>query len=229
MAENTEKTEEKERKKLNRWFKFMHFVYNVFLRLIFPVKKYGYVKPIKDKTYDKGGAYILVVNHLSVLDVIPAAKLTIRPVRFMAKRELFQKGISKAFTKKCGCIPVNRDGNDLKAVMQALKCLKSEEIVCIFPEGTRNKSGEMFLPFKSGAAMLSLRTHTPIIPIVQVKKMKAFRRARVYYGEPFEFAEFYDKKPTAEDIEICDEILKSKMEQAYRELETILNAKKKCR
>lgn len=229
MAENTEKIEEKERKKLNRWFKFMHFVYNVFLRLIFPVKMYGHVKPIKDTTYNKGGAYIIVANHLSVLDVIPVAKMTIRPVRFMAKRELFEKGIAKKFTKKCGCIPVNRDGNDLKAVMQALKCLKSEEIVCIFPEGTRNKSGEMFLPFKSGAAMLSLRTHTPIIPVVQVKKMKPFRRARVYYGEPFEFTGFYDKKPTAEDIESCDEILKSKMEQAYRELEAILNAKKKCK
>lgn len=221
-------SEEKERKKVNRWFKFMHVVYHIFLHPVFPVKKYGYLKPLKDKTYAKG-AYIIVGNHLSVYDVIPAAMVANRSVRFMAKSELFEKGISKSFTKKCGCISVNRDGNDLKAVMQALKCLKAGEIVCIFPEGTRNKSGEKFLPFKSGAAMLSLKTQTPIIPIVQVKKMKPFRRARVYFGEPFEFTEYYGKKPTQEDIEACDEILRKKMEETYDTLFEILNKGKKCK
>ena len=104
-------SEEKARKKLDRWFKFMHGVYHTFLHPVFPVKKYGFVQPLKDKTYDKS-AYIVVANHLSVLDVIPTAMVTGRTVRYMAKSELFEKGISKKFTKKCGCIPVNRDGND---------------------------------------------------------------------------------------------------------------------
>lgn len=217
----SEKVKKEKPTKLDKWFRTMRRFYKVVLRPILPLKKYGHTELFNDRSY------IIVGNHLSVLDVIPSALSTDKPVYFMAKKELFEKGIGKWFTKKCQCIPVNRDGNDVRAVMEAMKCLKNGGIVNIFPEGTRNKSDDLFLPFKSGATALSIKTKTPIIPMIQVKRAKPFHKMNVLFGEPFEFTEYYGKKLTDEDIKKCDEILRQKLEDMYHEFENILADKKK--
>ena len=74
---------------------------------------------------------------------------------------------------------------------------------------------------------MSIKTRTPIIPIVQIKKIKAFRKSKVFYGEPFEFSDYYDKKITAEDIEECDGILLNKFNELYAELESVTDKRKK--
>lgn len=207
--------------KFEKWFKTMRRIHRFFIKPFFPYQKHGHVDNFND------GAYIIVGNHLSVLDVIPAAMATDKPIHYMAKKELFEKGLSKWFTAKCECIPVNRDGNDVRAVMLSMKYLKSGGIVCVFPEGTRNKTSELFLPFRSGATALSIKTRTPIIPMIQVTKIKAFKKQHILYGEPFEFSEYYDKKLTPEDIAACDEILRQKLENMYYELKEMLDSKKK--
>lgn len=222
-AETKQKNKKRKKTELEKWFAFLHRAQRVASWGLFPVKKYGHTEPFNDRSY------IIVANHLSVLDVLPAAIATDRPVHFLAKKELFEKGIGKWFANKCECIPVSRDGTDVRAVMQAMKYLKEGSFVCIFPEGTRNKTGEMFLPFKSGAAALSIKTKTPIIPVVQVKKIKAFRKMHVYYGEPFELTEFYGKKLTQEDVEKADEVLFEKFKEFYRELESLIPKKKKSK
>ena len=57
----------------------------------------------------------------------------------------------------------------------------------VFPEGTRNKTDEIFLPFKSGAAMIAHRAGVPIIPVAlhpKNKKVKAFSKVIVTIGKP---------------------------------------------
>ena len=108
-----------------------------------------------------------------------------------------------------------------------MKYLKNGESIAIFPEGTRNKSDEIFLPFKSGATALSIKTKTPIIPFVQIKKLQFLRRSHVLYGEPLEFAEYYDRKITEKEIAECDEILLNKMHELYNELLEMRSKKKK--
>ena len=223
VAETSVKQKKPKKKltKLEKWFRFMRRVHKALYWFLLPYKKYGHIERFNDRSY------IIVGNHRSVLDVIPAALATDKPVHYMAKKELFEKGIAKWFTKKCECIPVNRDGNDVRAIMQAMKYLKEGSVVCIFPEGTRNKTEDLFLPFKSGATALSIKTKTPIIPMLQLKKIKLFRKSHIYYGEPLEFKEYYDKKLTQEDIDRADEILLNKLEEAYHELENLTAKKSK--
>ena len=224
-AENAESSEKKERRKRNkfeRWFRFLHGFQRFASWGLIPVKNYGCTEKFNDRSY------IIVGNHRSNLDVVLAIIPTDRPVHFMAKKELFKKGLGKWFTKKCECIPVNRDGTDVRAIMQAMKYLKEGSIVCIFPEGTRNKTDEIFLPFKSGAAALAIKTKTPVIPFVQLKKIKLFRKSKIYIGEPFELTEFYGRKLTQSDIDKADEILLQKFNELYHKLES-LTAKKKTK
>ncbi len=223
MSENNENKKEKKDKpgKCAKWFKHMRGFYKCFLRLIFPVKKYGHTEVFTDREY------ILTGNHLSVMDVIPLAISTDRPVHYMAKNALFEKGFMKWFTKKCECIPVNRDGGDVKAVMQAMRYLKAGECIGIFPEGTRNKTSDMFLPFRGGTAAISIKTKTPIVPFIQVTKMRAFHRVNVFVGEPFEFDAYYDKRLTQQDMDDCDELLRQRFEKLYVEFKEFLESKKK--
>jgi len=216
----------KEKKKLNKyekWFRTMHRIERVVYRPLFPYKKH------RPETEYEDRPYIIVGNHRSLLDVVFAAKATCKPVHFMAKKELFEKGLMRKFVLKCQCIPVNRDGNDLKAIMQAMKYLKGGESVVIFPEGTRNRTKEIFLPFKSGATALSIKTQTPIIPMVSLTKIKFLRRTHVMYGEPIEFSDYYGKRLTEEDITACDEILRGKMLEMYENLYNLVHKKKKSK
>ncbi len=218
MAKNSNK---KKLTKYEKWFRTLHRFYKAVVRPLFIHKQYGDAKPKNDR------AYVIVCNHRSILDVFPAAVATDRPVHFIAKTDLWNKKMGKWFANKCECIPVNRDGTDVRAIMQAMKYLKNGENVGIFPEGTRNKTDATFLPFRGGAAMISIRTKTPIIPVIQYPKMRFLKRSYVYYGEPIEFAEYYGKKLTEEEYEICDEKLKEIMTQMYLELEEKFGKKKK--
>ena len=217
-AAKTDLNADKKKKKLTKtekWFRTMRRIYFWFLsRFAFKYKRYGERLKYNDR------AYLIVGNHLYKTDVIPAAICTDRVVHFMAKSELFEKGWNKWFTKKCECIPVSRDGSDVRALMQSMKYLKAGEFVCCFPEGTRNKSDELFLPFKSGAAAIAIKTKTPVLPMVQLKNYK--KRKPILYGEPFEMTQFYDKKMTPELIAEADEFLRAKLEERYHALEKIV-------
>lgn len=222
LVSETEKKPKKEKKtKLQKWFNRMRRWHKYVIRLVFPYKKVGHTEIFDDRNY------IIVGNHKSIMDVVPAAICVKQPVHFMAKKELWDKKLGRWFANKCECIQVNRDGADVRAMMMALKLLKSGETICIFPEGTRNKSDDIFLPFKSGAAALSIKTKTPILPIVQVKKIKPFKRAYFYYGEPFEFSQYYGKKITDDDIKVCDEKLRQVLLEMYLELEEKISKKSK--
>lgn len=219
----SEKTEKKRKKKLSRWFNCLRSLYVLGGWAVVRIKKLGRRKKFDDR------AYLFVGNHRHVLDVVPPAISTSRPVHYMAKKELSEKGIGKWFTRKCECVLVNRDGNDVRAVMLAMKYLKGGESVCCFPEGTRNKTDEIFLPFKSGAATLAIKTKTPIVLVVQKQKMKLFKRNYFYFSEPFEFTEYYDKKLTEADILEADEKLKAKMLEIYMILDEATKDKKKLK
>jgi 1-acyl-sn-glycerol-3-phosphate acyltransferase len=208
MEEQTEKKPTKLEKLFTRLLKLE----KIFYRLIFPYRRHGNLKKYNE------GSLILVGNHYSVLDVVYPCMVTDRPVHFMAKSELWNKAISRKFATMCECIPVKRDGTDVQAVKTAMRILKEGGVINIFPEGTRNHSYDDLLPFKGGAAALAIKTRTPIIPVIQIEKVKAFHTIDVVYGDPIEFSKYYGKKLTSEQIDECDNELRDiikNMRQSY--------------
>ena len=173
-----------------------------------PIQKSLSVQALRKSKEINDGPLIVIGNHYSVLDVVFPCLLTDRPIHFMAKQELWKGGLMKKFVIKCECIPVKRDGSDVQAIKDAMRYLKNNGVVNIYPEGTRNRSYADLLPFHSGAAALSIKMKAPIIPIVQIKKLKPFHKSHVIYGDPIEFKQFYNKKVTKEDIEECDKQLR---------------------
>lgn len=88
------------------------------------------------------GGVVLCCNHMSNLDPTTMAGFVRRPVRYIAKKELFEKRWSAKLLSALGAFPVDRQTTDMKALKTAIKLLKNGEALGIFAEGTRVKEGE---------------------------------------------------------------------------------------
>ncbi len=210
--------EERERMtKLRKTFDKLRIIEKIIFRPLFPYKRHG------NLTRHNKGALIIIGNHYSIWDVIPAAMATDRAVHYMAKSQLADVKlgrwkIGEAALKWLQCIVVKRDGSDVQAVKTCLKYLKNGEVINIYPEGTRNHSYDQFLPFKSGAAALAIKTKAPIVPVVEVERIRFLHKVNVIYGDPIYLTKYYGKRMTSDELEEVDEWLRSvmmNMRQAY--------------
>jgi len=114
------------------------------------------------------GAFILCPNHESHLDTLfvtsclPQKHQTTLCV--FAKRELFDKFITRMIVSRIRAIPVDRKGDPRLALETGAALLEAGQPILIHPEGTRTRNGAL-KPFRRGAAHLSLQTGVPLIPV----------------------------------------------------------------
>lgn len=135
------------------------------------------------------GCVILSGNHVQALDPILLAMSTKRGVRFLAKKELY-KGPLKCFFYGLGAIPVDRKNSDSKAREKAVEMLKDNQVLGIFPEGTRNRTNQKLLPFKYGAVSFAKKTNALIVPFAIFGKFKLIGgNLRIVYGPPINIAD----------------------------------------
>ena len=109
------------------------------------------------------GPAVLVANHRSGLDPVALGVAARRRVHFLMAREYYETPILRWFYDRLGCIPVNRDGNDLGAMKAALQLLRQGKVVGIFPQGGIREPGSE-LEGKAGVVMLAIKTDAPIVP-----------------------------------------------------------------
>ncbi|HYF30068.1 MAG TPA: lysophospholipid acyltransferase family protein [Chitinophagaceae bacterium] len=115
--------------------------------------------------FKKGQAYVVVCNHNSLMDVplstpfIPGPNKTIAKIE-MAKIPLF------GLVYKRGSVLVDRKSDESRRKsLEDMKAVLAQGMhMCIYPEGTRNKTGQPLKSFYEGAFKLASDTATPIIP-----------------------------------------------------------------
>lgn len=154
------------------------------MRVLFNL--YYHPKIINKEVIPKDGPILIVGNHKHVYDQCLTIMATKRVIHYMAKKEYFDGRLSWFF-KFVGCIPVNRQIKDTAATEQALEILKNNGAIGLFPEGTRNKTKDIFLlPFKFGTVSMAKKTNATIIPFGLTGDYK-FRSKNlvVRYGTPF--------------------------------------------
>jgi len=110
------------------------------------------------------GAAILAVTHKSNLDPTFAGMAVPRPIRYMAKKELFDVPVLASFLRGMGTFPVDRGAGDRHALELALKVLEDGELLLMFPEGTRFRDDEVH-EFLSGIGMIAVRSGAPVLPV----------------------------------------------------------------
>lgn len=174
-------------------FKIVRAIMRVFSFFVFRLEVNGRENLPKDK-----GA-IVAINHRSNWDAVVLGATAPRPLGFMAKAELFKNKISASFFKALGSFPVQRGKGDISAIKAALSRLRNDEIVAMFPEGTRVREGQKVEP-KQGAVVLATRAQVPIVPINISGKYKWMSKITITYGEPIHYTQFADEKPTVEQL-----------------------------
>lgn len=148
----------------------------------------------------RSGSLLVVANHLSNVDPpLIAARLQPvlgRPVRFLAKEQLFRTPLGPLL-RALGSIPVRAGGSDVAAYRAARAALERGEVVAVFPEGTRSPTGRLGRAHP-GAGLLALRAGVPILPIGidgtdrllprGARLPRVGTRIRVRIGPPFSLA-----------------------------------------
>ena len=110
------------------------------------------------------GPYLIVCNHLQLIDPpLVGASIKHKSV-FIAKEELFKHRWSRFWVQNYGAFPVRRGGIDREVIHQAENWIKRGVSVIMFPEGTRSPDGRMHSALP-GAALLATRLNIPILPV----------------------------------------------------------------
>ena len=159
------------------------FLYKLLKPLLVFIVWFLYNPKIIGKENIRDGGCVIASNHVHAFDPIIIMYSTKRVVHYLAKIELY-KGILKYFFLSYGTIPVDRSKHNPLALDLAIEYLKNGEVIGIFPEGTRNKTNDILLPFKFGAVKMASKANKKIIPCAIIGKYKIFRRSlTIKYGE----------------------------------------------
>lgn len=143
-------------------------------------------KSIGHDIIPKEGPIIIVGNHKHMYDQFLTIVKTKRGIHYLAKKEYFDDPKTRWFVKGTGCISVNRAIKDEKAKEQAISVLKDNGAIGLFPEGTRNKTDKILLPFKYGTVSMAKKTNSTIIPFAITGDYKfRSKNLKITYGTPF--------------------------------------------
>lgn len=153
------------------------------------------------------GSIVIAGNHKHVYDQCLTIMATKRVIHYMAKKEYFDGKLAPLF-KFVGCIPVDRSKRDFSSAMSAMKVLRKDGAIGIFPEGTRNKTDAFLLRFKKGAVAMAKKSDAYIVPFGLTGDYKfRSKNLTVRYGEPFKVGEMTDEEAN---------------EKLYREVERLM-------
>ena len=162
-------------------------LYSIGKVLLLPAYKLIYrYKVIGSENMPKQGGVILACNHLSFSDPVLLGLAQKRRLFFMAKSELFRNKAFAFLIRSLGAFPVERGAGDNKAIKTGEDLIKDGEIMTIFLEGGRTKTGELMRP-RSGCALVAQQMQVPVIPacITIVGNPKhTFAKRVIHFGEP---------------------------------------------
>jgi 1-acyl-sn-glycerol-3-phosphate acyltransferase len=160
---------------------------------------------------------IIAANHISWVDPLLIGASINRRVNFVAKEELFYNKLFTQLLRRLGAIPVHRRKVSLEFLREADRILKQNEILAIFPEGTRSRNGQLGAAF-SGAAFVAMRSGAPILPvgISGTEKIRGITwllhrpKVTVNIGQVF-YIEQSSPKITTEDLDTATHLIMLKI------------------
>lgn len=130
--------------------------------------------------------YMLVGNHLHIMDAGLITKYDDSYLRFLVNNKLYKKIFERYIFQKCGTIGIDQKIADLKAVKTMIETLKEYSMV-VFPEGVTHKQDE-YVPFKPGVAAIAKIAKVPIVPFGIQGTYIPFSKLRINFGTPIDFS-----------------------------------------
>ena len=196
---------------INWFYYFGKAVTGLIFRFWFHIEFYGQ----ENQPQDRG--YILCCNHRSALDPVLIAQKIKRPIRYMAKMELFQNKFVSFIIRHLGAFPVARGKGDTSAIETAVETVKSGRVLGLFPEGTRSHDDQL-LRFKSGAALIASQSGGDLLPAAIWYGGKGFRsKVVIRYGKPIANSRILIEENSAKQVKAAVALLRDEVEKLLEE------------
>jgi 1-acyl-sn-glycerol-3-phosphate acyltransferase len=167
------------------------------------------------------GPAIIAPNHFSFLDHFFVAVYLRRKVHFMAKSQLFKRPLQFIFDHG-GVFPVRRGHHDEEAFKTAEAVLDRGDIVVMYAEAGRSRTGELGKP-RHGLGRLALSSGAPVVPtaIAGTERARNWRRLQfpqvtVHFGEPLRFERV--EAPTREQAQAASELVFAEVRRLHSAL-----------
>ena len=146
----------------------------------------------------KKGGVLIVANHQSHYDPPLVGAGIVRQVNYLARKTLFKFKPFGWLIDSLEAIPLDNQGIGFEGIKETIRRLKNEEMVLMFPEGTRCWDGKI-APLKDGFLTLAIRGKASILPVAVSGAFESWPRflrfpgpgrLKVVYGEliPYEIA-----------------------------------------
>jgi 1-acyl-sn-glycerol-3-phosphate acyltransferase len=146
----------------DKWYYFLFRIIQFFLRGIFQSLYRTEVRGLEK--VPKTGRVLLCSNHISYLDPVVIGAYIPRFTYFMAKKELFKVSFLANLVTFLNAFPVKRDTTDRYAFDTSVKILKEDNLLGLFPEGSRSTDG-IVREGKKGIGLIALLSKSDILPV----------------------------------------------------------------
>jgi 1-acyl-sn-glycerol-3-phosphate acyltransferase len=150
------------------------------------IRAYG-----KERIPREGGG-VLAMNHFNFIDIPVFGTVVPRRIVFVGKSELFEQPGLSQLIRAHGALAIRRGESDRDALRRMRETVRENDLLGLFIEGTRQKSGVPGEP-KPGAAMIAISEGVPVIPAAihgsQTWKLGNRAAVSVAFGEPMRFPE----------------------------------------
>jgi long-chain acyl-CoA synthetase len=140
--------------------------------------------------------FLLCSNHQSFIDPLVLASLLpwriFRDTFALGTSEIFGRGFMRRLARWLRVVVLDPDANLVPAMRAGAFGLKQGRVLILYPEGERTNTGNLGV-FRKGAAILSIHTQTPIVPVAiegfyeawpRHKKFPKFARLQMVIGKP---------------------------------------------
>ena len=141
---------------------------------------------IKGKeNYKKGEVYIITCNHNSFLDPPLSSPFIQGPNKTIAKSDFNKIPLFNWYYQKGGLLVDRKNEESRRRSYEEMKLVLKKGIhMCIYPEGTRNRTKEPLKPFYSGAFRLAAETGHSIMPAILFNTKNVLPPGKFLYGWP---------------------------------------------
>ena len=152
---------------------------------------------IGEENVPKDQPVLYIPNHRSYFDILLLYSRVPGLTGFVSKDSMRKFYLLRDWMKKLHCLFLNRENprEGLKTILQGIENIKNGISMCIFPEGTRNKTDGEMLPFKEGSMKMAEKTGCLVIPVALSNSAEIFEnhmpwirscKVVIEYGTPID-------------------------------------------
>ena len=178
---------------------------------------------IGEENVPKDEPVLYIGNHKSFFDIVITYARCPRLTGYISKKSMAKVPLLSLWMRRLHCLFIDREDvkEALKTILAGIENVKNGISMCIFPEGTRNKTSDLLLPFKEGSFKIAEKTGCAIVPMAITNSAEIFENhfpwiksvpVVLEYGKPI-YPNELDKETKKKIGAHCQEIIAEMLEK----------------